>query len=256
MNSYDSEIYESHNLPGGLCTSWKRKQYTIDGCIHWLTGSSPDYSFHKVWQELGAVQGRRMLNHEAFTRFTNKEGRTFTVYCDANNLEKQMLELSPADTDNIKLLCRLIRRFTKFQMPVGKPFELYNVLDIIPLIIKMAPFSKDLNFCNSLTIGEFAARFKDSFLRESIPMLLWEKDYPLLSLVVTFALLHMKAGGFPEGGSLEFAKSIERRYIDLGGKIHYKQRVKKSWLKMAEPLVFVWLTDGKSGEITSSLRPT
>ncbi|MDD4924718.1 MAG: NAD(P)/FAD-dependent oxidoreductase [Dehalococcoidales bacterium] len=227
MNDYEAEIYESHNLPGGLCTAWKRKQYTIDGCIHWLTGSSPDYSFYKVWQELGAVQGRRMLNHEAFTRLTNKDGRTFTVYCDADKLEKQMLYLSPEDAESIKLLCRLIRRFTKFQIPVGKPFERYTIFDIIPLIIKMLPFSKDMNFCNSITIGEFASRFKDPFLRESLPMLLWEKDYPLLSLVVTFALLHMKDGGFPEGGSLEFARAIEKRFINLGGKIFYKQKVEK-----------------------------
>ena len=227
MNDYEAEIYEAHNLPGGLCTAWKRKQYTIDGCIHWLTGSSPDYSFYKVWQELGAVQGRRMLNHEAFTRITNKDGRTFTVYCDAEKLEKQMLDLSPGDSDNIKLLCRLVRRFTKFQMPVGKPFELYTFLDYIPLIIKMLPLIKEMNFCNSISIAEFASRFKDPFLRETIPMLLWEKDYPLLSLVVTLALLHMKAGGFPEGGSLEFAKAIEKRYTDLGGKIYYRQKVEK-----------------------------
>jgi phytoene dehydrogenase-like protein len=244
MNDYEAEIYESHNLPGGLCTAWKRKQYTIDGCLHWLTGSSPDYSFYKVWQELGAVQGRRMLYHDAFTCLTNKDGRTFIVYCDADKLEKQMLNLSPEDAGNIKLLCRLIRRFTKFQMPVGKPFELYTILDIIPLIIKMLPFNKDMNFCNSITIGEFASRFKDPFLRESIPMLLWEKDYPLMALVVTFALLHMKAGGFPEGGSLEFARAIEKRFTKLGGKIFYKQKVEKILVENTRT-VGVRLTDGR-----------
>jgi len=28
MNGYDAHIFEMHNLPGGLCTSWKRKGYT------------------------------------------------------------------------------------------------------------------------------------------------------------------------------------------------------------------------------------
>ena len=58
MNGYEAEIYEAHTRPGGLCTSWKRKGYTIDGCIHWLTGSSPKDSFYTLWAELGAVQGR------------------------------------------------------------------------------------------------------------------------------------------------------------------------------------------------------
>ena len=34
MNGYAAEIFELHELPGGLCTSWERKGYTIDGCIH------------------------------------------------------------------------------------------------------------------------------------------------------------------------------------------------------------------------------
>ena len=47
MNGYSVEIYESHALPGGLCTSWKKGEYTIDGCLHWLTGSSPGDSIIK-----------------------------------------------------------------------------------------------------------------------------------------------------------------------------------------------------------------
>ena len=32
-NGYDTEIFEAHSLPGGLCTSWKRVDYTFDYCI-------------------------------------------------------------------------------------------------------------------------------------------------------------------------------------------------------------------------------
>jgi phytoene dehydrogenase-like protein len=41
MNGYDSEIYEMHTLPGGLCTAWERKEYVLDGCIHYLFGTGP-----------------------------------------------------------------------------------------------------------------------------------------------------------------------------------------------------------------------
>jgi phytoene dehydrogenase-like protein len=227
MNGYEAEIYEAHTQPGGLCTAWTRKGYTIDGCLHWLTGSKPSYSFYKVWEELGAVQGRRMLDHDVFYRYTGSDGSALVVYCDADKLEAHMKELSPGDSETIELLCRLIRRFTKFHMPVGKPFELYNIFDIIPLIVKMIPFNRDLKFCNQITMGEFAQRFKHPLLREIFPMLLMEKDYPLLSVVITLALLHIKAGSFPEGGSLEFARAIERRFLNLGGKAFYNCRVEK-----------------------------
>lgn len=89
------------------------------------------------------------------------------------------------------------------QTPLGKPI----------LIIKMIPFYKDFNFCNGTTLGEFARRFKDPFLREIFPSILWEKDYPLLSLVVTLASLHAGDGGFPQGGSLEFAKALDNFWL-------------------------------------------
>jgi len=244
MNGYEAEIYEAHSIPGGLCTSWKRKGYTIDGCIHWLTGSSPVYSFYKVWEELGAVQGRNMINHDIFTRFNSSDGRVFSVYSDVERLEKHMLELSPADSAPIKTLCRLTRRFTGFQMPVGKPFELFSPLDYIPRMLKMLPFSRDLNYCNSITIGDFAAGFKDPFLRENLPRILSIEDYPLFSLVVTLAMLHIRTGGFPQGGSLEFARAIETRYRKLGGKILYNQQVEQI-LEENSKAVGIRLADGR-----------
>lgn len=227
MNGYNAEIYESHSLPGGLCTSWKRGEYVIDGCIHWLTGSSPCDSFYKLWEELGAVQGRLMYNHEEFYRFTDTSGRTFITYSDAERLEKHMKELSPSDVAPIELLCRLIRKFAKFEAPMGKAYDLYNLIDIIKIIWKMTPFMKEFNFCSRTTIGEFAGRFSDPLIREALPMTLGDKDMSLIALVATLALLHNKAGGFPEGGSLEFARAIEKRFLDLGGKIFYGKRVEK-----------------------------
>lgn len=69
MNGYRTQIFELHTLPGGLCTAWKRKGYTFDGCIHWLTGSGPGSGLYSIWEELGAVQGRPMVYHEEFIKF-------------------------------------------------------------------------------------------------------------------------------------------------------------------------------------------
>jgi phytoene dehydrogenase-like protein len=44
---------------------------------------------------------------------------------------------------------------------------------------------------------------------------------------MTLAWLHQKTAGYPLGGSLEFAQAIERRYLELGGEIHYKSPVVK-----------------------------
>lgn len=244
MNGYEAEIYEMHDKPGGLCTSWKRKGYTIDGCIHWLIGSSPDSDFYRLWSELGAVQERRMLKHNVFYRYTGSDGRTLVIYCDANKLEDHLKAISPPDAAVIEHLCRMVRRFSKFEMPIEKPYEHYNPLDIAKLIIKMIPFYRDFKFCNEITIGEFAQRFKDPFLRDIFTTLLWEKDFPLLSLVITLASLHAGDGGFPQGGSLQFAQAIEKRCLQLGARIFYKSRVEKI-LEENGRAVGIRLVDGR-----------
>lgn len=89
MNGYEAEIYEMHDKPGGLCTSWKRKGYIFDGCLHWLMGSHPGSSMYKLWAELGAVQGRRIYNKDIFYRFNSSDGRALVIYCDVDKLESR-----------------------------------------------------------------------------------------------------------------------------------------------------------------------
>ena len=129
MNGYRTQIFELHDKPGGLCTSWKRKGYTFDGCIHWLVGSGPGSSFHRVWEELGAVQGRRMVNHEEFERVEGTGGKALVIYTDVDQLEQHMQELSPADAGVIKEFAGAVRLFTRFEPPLGKPRELMGPLD-------------------------------------------------------------------------------------------------------------------------------
>jgi uncharacterized protein with NAD-binding domain and iron-sulfur cluster len=33
MSGYATQIFETQDRPGGVCTAWERKDYTIDGCI-------------------------------------------------------------------------------------------------------------------------------------------------------------------------------------------------------------------------------
>ena len=42
MNGYRTQIFEMHSLPGGLCTSWRRRGYTFDGGVRYLSGTAPE----------------------------------------------------------------------------------------------------------------------------------------------------------------------------------------------------------------------
>jgi phytoene dehydrogenase-like protein len=227
MNGYEAEVYEAHDIPGGMCTAWKRKGYTIDGCLHWLVGASPANRLYQMWEELGAVQGRRMIFPDIFYRYTGLDGRVFTVYTDVDRLAAHIKELSPADAETADLFARLTKRFTRLSMPLGKPFELYNRFDIARMILRMMPMMKDMGFANKTSIGEFGQRFKDPLLREAFPMMLYEPDYALTGVLFNAAALHTRGAAFPEGGSLEVARAIEKRFLGLGGRVSYRQKVEK-----------------------------
>jgi phytoene dehydrogenase-like protein len=229
MNGYQSRIFEMHNLPGGLCTAWERRGYTFDGCLHYLFGSGAGQPFHQVWRELGAIQGRTILNHTEFIRVQGRDDRTFIVYADPDRLEAHMKELSPADAGTIHDFCDAIRQFTRFDMTAlqQKPRDQMSPLDWVRLGRKLMPFAPALAKWALLSAQGFADRFRDPFLRQAVPFMFAWPEIPVMAGLSLLAYMHTGNAGFPAGASLDFARAIERRYLTLGGQIHYNSQVER-----------------------------
>lgn len=229
MNGYHTHIFEMSNTPGGLCTSWQRQGYTIDGCLHWLVGSSPGSDFYRFWEELGAIQGKHIINHEEYTRFEGSQGKIFILYANIDRLEKHLLEIAPEDEKVIKELTKGIRDCTRLELPIEKAPELFGSIDGLKMLLKMFPFIAVLNKWRKISIQNFSARFSNPLLREAFPLigLPWLPEFSMLSLLMTLAWLHKESAGYPLGGSLAFSRSIEQRYLGLGGDLHYDSRVVK-----------------------------
>ena len=240
MNGYRTRIFELHSLPGGLCTSWKRKGYTFDGCIHWLVGSGHGSSFYRIWQELGAVQGRPMINHDEFIRVEGKNGKVLIIYTDADRLERHMKELAPADAKPIGEFCNAIRALSHFDSPLDTP---ENWLGKLLTGWKMLPVLGTFGKYGKLSVESFVQRFSDPFLREAFQRVFDLPDFPMMGVLMTLAWMHNQNAGYPIGGSLEFARAIERRYLDLGGEIRYNSRVSKILVEN-DRAVGVRLSDG------------
>jgi len=229
MNGYRTQIFELHDIPGGLCTAWERQGYIFDGCIHYLMGSGEGQPFNQVWQELGAWQGRNFIHHTEIMRVVDAAGKTLIAYCDPDQLEAHMKELSPADAPLIESFTQGIRQLTRFDMSLmqQKPRDVMNLKDWGGLGLKMMPFVGSLAKWASLSAQEFGARFRDPFLQRAIPQIFGWPEIPVMAGMSILAGMHTRNAGFPVGGSLEFARSIERRYLELGGQIHYKAPVEK-----------------------------
>lgn len=111
MNGFETALFESHDKPGGTCTSWRRGDYWFDGCIHHLAGAGSGSPMHRIWQELGALLDERVLFFDELTRVEGPEGKTFIVYTDTERLEQHMLELAPDDAKPIRAYARAAARF-------------------------------------------------------------------------------------------------------------------------------------------------
>lgn len=245
MNGYRTQIFELHDKPGGVCTAWKRKGYTIDGCIHWLVGTNPANNFYHIWKELGALPGQAIVNHDYFLRVEGKGGKVFNVYSDLDRLEQHMKELAPEDKDVIEEFIGAARKCARISLPIDKAPELYSPIDGLKLMFQMLPFLGFMKKWSKTSTLDFARRFTNPFLREAFSAGFAGdiEDMPIFFMMMTLAWLNQKAAGYPVGGSLKFSRAIERRYLDLGGKISYKSPVAKVLVKN-DRAVGVRLADG------------
>lgn len=227
MNGFKSEIFELHFLPGGLCTSWRRGDYTFDGGVRVLTSVNPDTPGSALWKELGVLDGLTMHFYHEFSRYEGTDGRTFILYTDIDRLHQHMLELSPGDEAPIEDFIDALHAFRKMSLPVDiTPADSLELLEMgkamLPVLLPALQWAR-------VTVTEFAERFQDPLLREALPQFFQfsRPDFPMMLLLSSLAGMHDHESGYPLGGSLAFAQALADRYEGLGGQIHYKSRIER-----------------------------
>ena len=156
-------------------------------------------------------------------RVETSDGKVFDFFTNADRLEQHMKEIAPEDSDFIGEFTGAIRRFSNFSMPVDKNPELFNILDYL----KMAKFASTMcsfKKWSQITLSEMAQHFKNPTTRKFWQQI-WEPNMSTFNLLMSLSALHSKSAGYPIGGSNQIARSVEARYVKLGGKINYKKKV-------------------------------
>jgi phytoene dehydrogenase-like protein len=233
-SGFQSQIFEMHTIPGGLMTAWKRKGFTIDGCIHWLTGSSPKSETFKYWQEIGLLQTGDLYVPEIYSRHETRDGKVLNFYTDIDRFEKELVAFGPEDEKYIHEFCEAARSIAKSRVFTGSSspssanffISTVNRLKAMARIVSVLP---QLRKWSGMTVTQFAAGFKSPTLREVFDpsSVSGVSDMSAMGMILPIALMHDRDGGYPLGGSLPMAQSVEKRYCELGGVIHYNSRVEK-----------------------------
>lgn len=222
-NGFETEIYELHDKPGGLCAAWDRSGFTFDGCIHWLIGSGPSSNLHEIWKELGAGE-LEYIEWDEHVVARLEGGDSFTVYTDPDRLEAEMLRLGPEDGAAARAIADGVRRARRLDFPAA--FDKLGAADRIRMLGSLAralPMVRDLK----RPVGAIVAVMKSARLREAFESLFGEAidAFPLAALSMMLGSMAKRSAGYPKGGSRAFARAIESKYVSLGGKILYRSKV-------------------------------
>lgn len=226
MNGFDTEIFELNSTPGGVCTSWKRGDYTVDWCVHWLVGSGNSDSFYERWNELIDMNTIEIVDHDLYAVLENLAGDRLYIYTDLDRLEAELLTKAPEDTEKIHEFVGACRKLLDLNMPNEQSFEVANLWFKMKWVWEMLPYFSVFGKYSRISTADYSKGFQNPLLRKAIYNL-FEPEFPILFCMMTLAWMHKKAAGYPVGGSLNFARRIANRYTDLGGTFHYDSRVVK-----------------------------
>ena len=234
MNGFQTEIFEKHNIPGGLCTGWRKGDYWIDGCAQWILGSDTGSGFHKIWNELIDTSSMSWVNHEVRMSLELKSsrdrygGNVFHFFTNLRRLEDYMVDLSPDDAAAIRQFTGYVREVQKYDLP-----PVPEDLPLMPSMIRGLKMARYAGFgwlylqVMRQTNLTFARQFRSPFLREAFEMIYDGVEVNLMVLLFPMACFDRKSAGYPIGGSFALAKKLEERYLSLGGKVHYHTPVHK-----------------------------
>jgi phytoene dehydrogenase-like protein len=223
MNGYATEIFELHNLPGGLCTSWKRKGYTFDGCIHSMSGLNPAFRQYGYWNELIEMDKLHFHYHEVLSQIEDTDGRVVVFHTDPDKLQRELTSIAPEDAEFINAFIRDVKHLAKFDTQLTKPIELWTPFDYYFSQFRTGPYMGCLTRWGK-SLKETIKAFKNPLLRKVLDSDFFS-HFPAYFLLFSIGHMHNRNAGYPIGGSLLIAKAMEQKYISLGGQIHYDAKV-------------------------------
>ena len=91
----------------------------------------------------------------------------------------------------------------------------------------MLPFAGSLAKWGLVSATDFAARFKDPFLRRAVPQMFAWPDIPMMVGMSLLAYMHTGNAAFPPARRWSSPAPSSGATWQLGGQIHYKSQVEK-----------------------------
>jgi len=227
---FDAEIYESHNVVGGMCAQWQRKGSICTSAVHWMMGTKNGSDLHEIWKTIEAIDHNTEIFTLDYISACLNENAYCYLYADIEKLEAELLQLSPQDEDAIKELICEIKIYQKLPIPAGKPIDLMEPME---KAISFAPYIKaeKRTSLNNISVAEYAERFQSPIIRHLLLSVVPDSRLNASMLMIWLASNCNGDTAFPLDGFFAMAKRMEQKFLSLGGKIYFNAPVKKIIVK-------------------------
>lgn len=221
---FEPLILEKNDVAGGLCTAWTRKGMKIDGCIHWLTGTNPNTSLYRSWQELHAFKDQSELIYLDSWGSFRYEDTTITFYRDLDKAEAEWIKISPEDKRRIHRFFKMVKKVRSVDLPMDAPAIMlpFKVkMNFVKQLLRAFPIYFIAMISNS---DKYAKKFKHPALRWALKNV-QSGAGNLYSMVFSYATIANNSGGIPKGGSTTLTNNMLNYYKELGGEIRFNSEV-------------------------------
>ena len=204
-----------HNLAlGGVCTAWQRGGYTIDGCIHWLTGGP----FTELYRELDIVPAVPLRTLETWLTYRDAStGVEIPITRNLDGLVDRLAALAPQDADELRRLRDGAAQLAEMRPPMTAS-ELLGPFDVVQMAWEMRDSIGALVHFRK-PLGEWVGtHLHDPGLKRFFTRVLPGTASTYFLLMV---LGYLERGYLsrPVGGTNAFRCALERTYRNLGGEV-------------------------------------
>ncbi|MCQ2521280.1 MAG: FAD-dependent oxidoreductase [Lachnospiraceae bacterium] len=237
-------IYEKESIPGGCCQAWRRGSYTIDNCMHWLTGTRPDTGSYKEWEELGVIRKDDVfIKRDAFYS-SELNGETITLWRDIDRTEREMLAISPEDKKEIHKFIECTKIAAGLSLPgegvlhrKDSQEEFHGSNSTLDTILSIFRFLRP-------NLESIIKHFKHPLLQKVFTDFM-AKDYEAYWCVLSYSFFIAGNADLLEGGSKAIVDRLLETYQSLGGKIHLHTPVSSIIVNPKKENILRWLPSPK-----------
>lgn len=231
MNGYDSTILEHHSKAGGVAAAWRRKDYLIDGGIHFIMGYKPGTVLYEMFCQLGILPDCEMVEMVDYgVLIDEKNAVRLEIDGDLHNLRRNLLKIAPADKAKIEDLlngAQAMQGIDLSTVGMSKPPELTGVFDGVNNLWKMRRIVKYFSGAYNNSIDQWGQQYiKSPLLRQALNRL-FLPEAPVWFIMMLLALLANRELAYLAGGCQDFVSLITRRYLSMEGRISFNSSVDK-----------------------------